>query len=132
MTLLHLDRDELEMAFAYLVGALPDPPRWVALVSVDGHCLGQYLNQHDDVQVADVMVGMKGSVDRLLHQTGNGELRYSINVGSEGVVLVLLLGDTHWVGINVPHGKSLDRVLQGVNEGLTPLMDFLDGTYGSY
>ena len=121
-----LDREELNSALAYLVGALPCRARGVALVTVDGVLVGQYLSTHDDDQITALLSAAQKLSCGFARAMGTGQFEYNLNVGSAGVTLTLLLDDYYLVCINVSKPKSLDELVSAVREGLPPLLDILD------
>lgn len=120
-----VDRDELGMALAYLAGALPCKPKWVAVVSTEGDLVGEYLGKAGPDQVAWMITEVEAFGSRLAQDMGNGKLRYNLNVGTEGASLMFPVGGEFFVCLNLRDVRSLDGVLNGLNEGLIPLLDVL-------
>jgi hypothetical protein len=120
-----LDREELEFALAYLMGALPCKAKGVAIVTLDGELVGQYLTHHDGVQIEALLSIAHKLTCGFTRAMGVGQFRYNLNVGVDGATLTLLLADEYLVCINVREPKSLDAFVNGVREGLPPLQELL-------
>lgn len=123
-----LDREELEFALAYLMGALPCKAKGVAIVTLDGTLVGQYLARHDAVQIEALLSVADKLTCGFTGAMGAGKFHYNLNVGADGATLTLLLGEDYLACINVREPKSLDAFVNGVREGLSPLLDIL-GVY---
>lgn len=119
------DHEELEFALAYLTGALPCKTRAVALLTLDGRLIGQYLRKHDSYQIAELVAAAENVGEQIVGAMGDGEFRYALIAGADGATLTMLLGDNYIMCINMAGVKSLDAMLSGVRDGLTPLMDVL-------
>ncbi len=125
MPLHTLDREELDFALAYLLGALPCKAKGVAIVTTQGELVGQYLAHHDAAQIEALLDAAQSLSCGFARAMGAGQFHYNLNVGSDGATLTLLLGDSYLVCINVREPKSLDAFVNGVREGLPPLRDLL-------
>jgi hypothetical protein len=121
----YLDREELEFALAYLVGALPCRAKGVALVTIEGELVGQFLAQHQPAQIEALVGAARHVTCHFADAMGNGSFSYNLNVGAEGATLTLLLDTNYLVAINVRELKSVDTFMSGVRDGLAPLLDIL-------
>lgn len=120
-----LDREELEFALAYLVGALPCRAKGVALVTTEGELVGQFLAQHQPAQIEALVGAARHVTCHFASAMGNGDFSYNLNVGADGATLTLLLGSSYLVAVNVREVRSVDAFMSGVRDGLSPLLDIL-------
>jgi predicted regulator of Ras-like GTPase activity (Roadblock/LC7/MglB family) len=120
-----IDREELEFALAYLSGALPCKARSVALVTLDGQVIGQYLRVHDGSQIAALVAAAENMGERMMSAMDGGEFRYALMMGADGATLMMALGDVYILCLSIASVKSLDALFSGVREGLTPLIALL-------
>lgn len=125
MSVNHLDQEELEFALAYLIGALPCRAKGVALVTVDGELIGQYLARHETRQIDALADAMRRMPCHFAEAMGNGNFDYNLNVGADGATLTLLLDSRYAVAINVRNVCSVDAFIASAREGLHPLRDIL-------
>lgn len=109
----------------YLAGALPHEPRWIALVTVNGELAAHYRGKNAGDDVATMLKLLEQQSGALSNALGNGNLRWTMSVADGGTCLLLLLGNTYLVGINLGHVKSYDQVVKAASEGVVPLMDML-------
>lgn len=120
-----VNEDELAMALAYLVGALPQPPRWVLLLNTDGDILTHYRFRDDSARISSILTSVKADGHHAADQMSGGPLHTNISIGSDGTQVTLALGRDHLVCLNLPEVQSLDGLLRATSEGLTPLRDLL-------
>jgi predicted regulator of Ras-like GTPase activity (Roadblock/LC7/MglB family) len=123
-----IDQEELEFALAYLSGALPCKARGVVLVTPDGEVVGQYLRIHDGGQIASLIAAAENMGARMMSMIEGGEFRYALMMGVDGATLTMTLGDAYLLCLHLGNVRSLDALLNGVREGLTPLVTLLGVT----
>ena len=109
------DTEELGMALAYLAGALPCKPRWIALASDDGQLLGQFQGKNDGARIA-ALVRATAAL---------GPFRCFVMLGADGAWLMLPLGESYRVYVAATNVRSLDAFVAAAREGLLPLRDVL-------
>lgn len=119
------NREELEFALAYLIGALPCRPKGIALLTLNGELVGQVMARHDAQQVDLLLRAARSVTCDFVRAMGNGEFRYNLNVGADGALLTVLLDGHYLVAINVREVRSVDAFISAVREGLPPLRDAL-------
>lgn len=107
------------------MGALPCKAKGVAIVTLDGELVGQYLAHHDAVQIEALVSAAHKLTCGFATAMGTGAFHYNLNVGADGATFTLLLADRYLVCINAREPKSLDAFVSGVREGLPPLLDIL-------
>ena len=118
------DTEELGMALAYLAGALPCKPRWIALATDEGRLLGQFQGKNDGARIA-ALVRATAALDGGLTLDGNGPFRCFVMLGADGAWLMLPLGESYRVYVAATNVRSLDAFVAAAREGLSPLRDVL-------
>ena len=112
------------MALAYLAGALPSRPRWIALAS-SGEVVGQYLGKNDGERIQAIVTATSPLCLWLVSDAAGGPARVTVNVGEDGAWLMLPLDETYCVYVAVNKVRSLDAFVFAAREGLLPLLDIL-------
>lgn len=121
-----VDHDELTMAIAYFVGALPHEPRWVLVLTDRGELLGQYrFKQSHHQHLVDLITNLQSHSSRVAREGDAGAFSYTLIVGTDGVQVTVPLGNDHLVCVNMPQVKSFDLLVKAIQEGLPPLKDTL-------
>lgn len=116
-----IDQEELGMALAYLAGALPSRPRWIALATRAGELVGQYLGKND-VEHIQTLVTATSSLCAWL---ACDSARVTVSIGDDGAWLMLPLDETYSVYVAVNKVRSVDAFVAATREGLLPLLDIL-------
>ncbi len=120
-----IDQEELGMALAYLAGALPSRPRWIALATSGGEVVGQYLGKSDGDRIRKLVTATSSLCTWLAYDASCGPGRVTVNVGDDGAWLMLPLDETYCVYVAVNKLRSLDAFVAATREGLLPLLDIL-------
>lgn len=121
MNLNLIDREALGTALAYLAGALPCKVLGIAVVTPKGQLVAHYLGKYGSSQIKAAVALAQRAGERM----GGGAFRYTLTVGDNGAMLAMPLGDEYILWINVTRIRSFDAFLDGVGEGLVPLIDVL-------
>lgn len=120
-----IDTEELGMALAYLAGALPCKPRWIALATSDGEVVSQYLGRNEQDHIRSLVAATASLCRWLKGDDVGGPSRVSLNVSDNGAWMLLPLDETYCLYVAVSKVRSLDAIVQGTREGLLPLLDVL-------
>ena len=120
-----IDTEELDMALAYLAGALPCKPRWIVLATGDGEVVSQYMGRNELDRIQSLVAATAPLSRWLTSDAAGSPARVSINVGDNGAWMLLPLDSTYYLYVAVGKVRSLDAVVQGTREGLLPLLDVL-------
>jgi hypothetical protein len=58
---------------------------------------------------------------------GNGNFRYGILGGGNGLFIMLALGELYWLELSFKRLNSIDRALRALRENIGPLLNVLYG-----
>ncbi len=120
-----INQEELNMALAYLAGALPSRPRWIVLATSDGEIVGQYLGRNDHDRIQTLVAATVSLCAWLAYDAAGGPARVTVNLGDDGAWLMLPVDDSFCIYVAVNRVRSLDAFMTATREGLLPLLDML-------
>ncbi|MEP7285245.1 MAG: hypothetical protein ABI947_05700 [Chloroflexota bacterium] len=120
-----MDYVRLERAIVDFARILPQEPQWTAISSVEGVFLRQYPNHLEGEHIAALTHSNMMQGRHLLHELDNGTFRYSINIGTEGITFILLMGDSHLLTLNYTEVNSMDAIMTSAVSNLPVLLQAL-------
>jgi hypothetical protein len=120
-----LDYPKLERALVHLSEALPEPPLWSAISTIEGKFLRQYPTLLDGEKIAALTRSSYSNDVHMQNELNNGAPDYSIAVGSEGIFMVFVVRDQYLLCFNFKQLNSMDGVVKAVQTNLAPLLEQL-------
>jgi len=116
---------KIERALATISEELPDTPRWVALITLDGAIVRHYPTLMDGDRIAVLTHSLITQSRHLLTDTGSGVFRYNICAGADGIYFIFLLGEAHLLALLFPHVTTIDAILRQVPRLAEPALALL-------
>ena len=120
-----MDYVKLEHEMVELGRHLSELPDWMAVTTLDGKFLRQFPTHLDGEHIATLTHSNMLQSRHMLHDLENGTFRYSITAGNKGLYVIVLLGETHLVGLNYQRIQSVDALIASLGQNLQPLLTSL-------
>lgn len=117
----------VKQMLAQFIEQMPYKPDWAAIVTHEGRLVEQWGADVKAARVIDFATAIEGLADQVSLSVGNGNFRYGIFGGGNGMFIMLGLGELYWLELSFKRLNSIDRALRALRENVGPLLNVLYG-----
>jgi hypothetical protein len=127
-----MNKSKVDEALQEFLDFLPDKPLWVAIVSRSGEFIarsGDYPHRYAQ-PVNDELAGQWIQAYGLqqldiLDKLSQGNLQYSLSVGSGGILFLVHLNDAYFLAMSLVDLKSFDALVEAMQANFGGIIDAL-------
>jgi len=115
----------VKQVLAHFVEQMPYKPDWAGIVTHDGRLIEQWGADVKVHRVVDFATAIEGLADQVSLSVSNGNFRYGILGGGNGLFIMLALGELYWLELSFKRLNSIDRALRALRENVGPVLNVL-------
>jgi hypothetical protein len=124
---MNVQKAAVKQVLLSFIDQMPYKLEWAAIVTHEGRLVEQWGAEIKVTRVVDFASAIEGLADQVSLNVGNGNFRYGILGGGNGLFIMLALGELYWLEVSFKRLPSIDRALRALRENVGPLLNVLYG-----